>query len=275
MPIFSRPDGTPVRDVAPVRAIMPFIMQGRNESIVFHETAVDLTRTLPWIAAFNEGRPEPARATLFHLFLWAAARTLHERPGINRFVSGGRLYQRNDVTIAFAAKRAMRDGEPIVTVKAVFPEGEPFDACVMRLRASIAEGRSGKPRPIDTEVDLVMRLPGFVIRAGVWLLRWLDGVNLMPAKMIEGDPMYSSLFAANIGSVGLDAVYHHLYEYGNTSLFGVVGRIENMVVAGDDGAPAVREGVRIRWSFDERINDGLYGANSLAIARRYMENPGG
>src|SRR5687768_11342553 len=105
MPLFSRSDGTLIRDESPVRRMMPYLMPGRNEAVVYHETLCDLTRTLPWLAAFNAARPDARPATLFHLLLHAAARGIHARPGLNRFVSGGRLYQRRGVWLSFAAKR--------------------------------------------------------------------------------------------------------------------------------------------------------------------------
>lgn len=274
MPLFSRPDGTIVRGQSPVRTIMPFLMKGRNESIILHDMVLDVSRTLPWLQRYNADKTEEERATLFHLFLWSCARALHDRPGLNRFVSGGRIYQRNEVSIAFAAKRAMRDDAPIVTVKLVFPKDEPLEACVLRIRSFIREGRTGKPRTVDREVNLATKLPGPVLRAGVGLLQKLDSLNLMPKQMIDSDPMYASLFVANIGSVGIDDVAHHLYEYGTCSLFGVVGQVKKTVFVGEGDQPVVHDGVKVRWSFDERINDGFYCASSLAFARKTIENPG-
>ncbi|MFW5739778.1 MAG: 2-oxo acid dehydrogenase subunit E2, partial [Myxococcota bacterium] len=183
MPLFNRPDGTLLRGQSPVRTIMPFLMKGRNESIILHDMVLDVSRALPWLQHYNADKTEGERATLFHLFLWACARALHDRPGLNRFVSGGRIYQRHDVSIAFAAKRGMNDDAPFVTVKLVFPKDEPFDACVQRIRAFIREGRSSKTRTVDREVNLATRLPGPMLRAGVGLLRKLDGINLMPKRM--------------------------------------------------------------------------------------------
>lgn len=271
--LFGRPDGTLLKNEAPVRAIMPYLMRGRNESIVFSETLFDVSKTLPWLKTFNKRRSPAEQGTIFHLFLWACARTLHERGGLNRFVSGGRLYRRNDVAISFAAKQEMRDGAPFVTVKVGFPPSEEFADCVARLRTRIAEGRGGPPRAVDKEVNLVTKLPGPLIKFGVALISILDNANLMPASMIRDDPMHASLFAANIGSVGLDAVFHHLYEYGNVSLFAVMGRVEKAVFVGADEKPAVRDGLKVRWSFDERINDGLYCANSLKLVQSVVEDP--
>jgi hypothetical protein len=271
---FSRPDGTLLTTESPVRVIMPYLMRGRNESIVFAETLLDVTRTLPWLRYWNEGRPEEERATMFRLFLWACGKTLHERDVVNRFISGGRIYQRNEASISFAARRELRNGSPMFVLKASFPEGEAFGDCVRRLRGVIAEGRGGSKRRLDREVALITRLPGFLIRAGVAIFMWLDRHNLMPGMMIKDDPMYSSLFATNIGSMGQDAVFHHLYEYGNTSIFASVGKVDKAVFIGADGRPEARDGMRVRWSFDERINDGFSFSKAVKLVQEIVEDPG-
>jgi hypothetical protein len=273
MPLFGRSDGDLVRDLPLVRRIMPYLMPGRNEAIVYHEATYLIARARAWLDAFNAARPGAPPATLFHLFLHGCARALHERPGLNRFVSGGHLYQRREVALSFAAKRAFKDEAPIVTCKVEFPQAEPFAACISRLTGSVKEGRSGKELPVDKELKLTFLLPSFLVGWGVRFLMWLDRHNLMPAAMIKPDPMFASLFAANLGSVGIDDVTHHLYEYGNVSLFGAMGKAGPHIVVGDDGQPAVKEAVKVRWSFDERINDGFYCASSLGLVRELLEDP--
>ncbi|MBI5486401.1 MAG: hypothetical protein HY905_03625 [Deltaproteobacteria bacterium] len=262
-----------LRNVPPVRRIMPYLMPTRNESVVYHENVLDLTRTTPWLKAFNEARPDGPKATLFHLFLWGCARALHERPGLNRFVSNGRIYERKGVFLSFAAKKGFRDDAPLVTIKKEFPKGEKFEECVQRLTVGIREGRGDKPRPVDKEVKLVTRMPGWMLHAALALMRFLDRHNLMPHFMLKNDPMYASVFAANLGSVGIDDTFHHLYEYGTVSVFGVLGVAGPRIFVGADGQPVVREGVQVRWTFDERINDGLYCAASLRLVRDAVEDP--
>jgi pyruvate/2-oxoglutarate dehydrogenase complex dihydrolipoamide acyltransferase (E2) component len=273
MPLFRRADGELVRDLSPVRKMVPYLMRGRNESAVYHEYVLDIGRAKSWLEAYNAARPDGPKATLFHMFLWGCAKALHERPGLNRFVSNGRIYQRQGVFLSFAAKKAFRDDAPLVTVKKEFPKDESFEECVARLTGGIREGRTGKPRRVDKEVNLVTRLPGWLIKAALAVLRWLDRHNLLPAGMIGPDPMFASLFAANLGSVGIDNTFHHLYEYGTVSLFGVLGTMRKETVLGEDGKPVGRETVQVRWTFDERINDGLYCAGSLQIVRDVVERP--
>jgi hypothetical protein len=269
MPLFRRSDGVPVAGLPAVRRLMPYLMTSKAESVVLHDAVYDLSRARPWLKAYNRAHPD--RATLFHLFAYGCARALHVRPDLNRFVAGGRIYQRNEVSFAFVAKEEMSDVAPLVTVKVVVPPDDPFPEFVRRMTAAVARGRGGS-RGIDREVALVARLPGPVIRLGVWLARTLDAWNLLPTLFTRDDPMFSSVFLANLGSAGLSNAFHHLYEYGTTAMFGTLSAPTRMpFVEGD--AVVVHDGVGVRFTFDERINDGFYAARSLAIARHVVEDP--
>lgn len=259
-------------DLPRVRQVMPYLMAGRNESAVLHEAVYDLSRTGAWLAAYNRSHAE--KATLFHLLVFAFARALHERAGLNRFVSGSRIYQRDAVTVSFAAKYAFEDHAPFVTVKLAIPFADDLPTLVGRVRRAVEGARSGQRGRVDLELRLLLALPGFLVRGVLALVRRLDAWNLLPRSFLDPDPMYTSLFVANLGSVGIDNAYHHLYEYGTCSLFAAAGRAGPRVFAGEGGAE-VREGLRVGFTFDERINDGHYCTASLAIAQRLVEDPEG
>ncbi len=269
MPLFRRSDGVLVPGLPAVRRIMPYLMPSKAESVVLHDVVYDLSRTRPWLKAYNRAHAD--RATLFHLFAYACTRALQLRPDLNRFVAGGRIYQRNEVSFAFAAKEEMNDGAAIVTIKIVVPPEDPFPEFVRRMTAAVARGRGGS-RGIDKEVEFFVRLPGPVLRFAVWLARTLDRWNLLPDFFTRDDPMFTSVFLANLGSAGLSDAFHHLYEYGTTAMFGTIGAAKRMPFVEHDTVVA-REGVGVRFTFDERINDGFYAARSLAIARRIVEDP--
>jgi len=272
MPLFRRPDGDLVRDESNVRRMIPYLMRGRNESAVYHEQHFDLTKTRPWLRAYNRAHPQ-APATLFHLMLLAIAQAFHERPGMNRFISGGRIYQRKHVALSFAAKKVMEATAPMVTVKMKFEPGEPFAEAVKRIADTIANARTDQVTMVDKELALALALPGPLLRMVMAGLRMLDRVNLLPGAMIESDPMYATAFVANLGSLGLDNTFHHLYEYGTVSLFATIGTTKKVLVVGPDDKPMTRVGSQIRWTFDERINDGFYCATAIKVAQRVVEDP--
>lgn len=250
---------------------MPFLMRTRTESLVYYEQQLDLTRTLPFVEDWNRTQAVPI--TVFEIVVAACARALHARPGLNRFIAGGRIYQRRAVEIAFAAKKQRTDDAPMATVKLTMPQHEPLVESVRRIDTHLSEARGPHERPIDNEVRWFTRLPGPVLRGAVQLAQWANAWNVMPTALTRDDPMFSSLFLANLGSIGLDGAYHHLYEYGTTSLFGVVGRIRKLATLDEDGSTRVHDGVVVRWTFDERIHDGFYCATSLDLVRSLVEDP--
>ncbi|MCE9573387.1 MAG: 2-oxo acid dehydrogenase subunit E2 [Deltaproteobacteria bacterium] len=272
--MFRRTDGR-LAKVAPYRRMMPFLMKGRNESAVLFEQTVDLSRALPWLAAWNARPDRAGKATVFHLVLHALASLLHERPRLNRFVAGSRVYDREGVWLSFAAKKQMHDDAPIATIKRAFPADESFAAMVAAMTSDIGEARTDRPSTIDRELAILLRLPRPLLGAAVALLHRLDAVGLAPKALTASDPMYASAFVANLGSLKIDAAYHHLFEHGNCPLFATIGQIAPRPFAKDDGTVELRPALILRYTYDERIEDGFYCAQSLAILQRHLEEPAG
>lgn len=271
MPFFQRRDGALASEVAPFRRMMPYLMRSRTESAVYYEQELELTRTQRFIDAYNATHER--RITLFHLFTWAMTRVLHQRPGMNRFIAGNRVYQRDGVWISYSAKKALVDGSPIVVLKRKFDPSLTLEEMVDLMHADVTAGRSDRKSHVDKELSFLLLLPSLLLRLGVALVQWLDGLNLLPVRFIQSDPLYASAFLANLGSVKLDAAFHHLYEYGNIPLFAALGRSRQVPAVNENGAVGLRRVCSVKYTFDERIEDGLYCAHSLELLREMVENP--
>jgi len=261
----KRADGTRVRDVSVTRRFMPYLSPRRNSSLVYYTTEIEVDAALAFLEELNRERGEDRPITLFHLYLRSLGLALGEREGVNRFVAGGKLWQRSGVWITYSAKQAIIDGSPVITLKHRFDPEEALGTMADRLLVELHARRRGRESRADKEVNLAIRLPGFALRSLLAALRGVDYLGLLPRSVIEGDPMYASVFVANLGSVGLDAGYHHLWEYGTCSIFAVLGRIRRRA----DGSRVVE----VKYSYDERIADGLYAAITLAGVRERLENP--
>lgn len=273
--LFSRPDGTRMRGLDPARRLMPMLMRTRNESLVFYEQIVDATALTAYIDRWNEraGDGGGARLTPLHLVIASLGRVLKARPQLDRFVAARRLWQRKETSISFAAKKEFVDRAPLKTVKLAVVEGEALGDTLGRIRDAVEGSRTSDERPVDKELSLLDRLPTFALSPLVRTVRVLDSWNLLPNAFIENDPLYASAFVANLGSVGIDRAWHHLYEYGTVSLFCVIGALRERLVAGPDGQPVVKPTLRLRFTLDERICDGWYAAQSLEILRADLEDP--
>jgi hypothetical protein len=139
-------------------------------------------------------------------------------------------------------------------VKVVFRPGESFTDFSARLAALVDEARTLE-RAVDKEVSLFLLLPGRILALGVSLVRLLDHWNLLPGWFMKNDPMYATVFLANLGSVGISDAYHHLYEYGTCSIFGAVSATRKTAFVEGDRV-VVDDGLTVRWTLDERIDDG-------------------
>ncbi len=261
-----RPDGTQVRKLSAMRRFMPYVSPRRNDSVFHLAQDMDLEAALEFLEKKNRERPADRPITLFHLLLRSGSQALYLRPGVNRFVKGGKVWQRHGEWITFSAKVRIEDGAPLVTIKRRFePTRETLDEMVDAIYAQIRPARAGQQSTSDKEMGLLLRLPGFVIRAALGLFYFADRFGAVPRSMIDSDPLFTSCFVANLGSVGHEAGFHHLWEHGTCSLFCVMGKIK-------PGAGG-RRLMTVCWTYDERIEDGLYSYITIAGIKDRIERP--
>ena len=270
MPLLSRPDGVVVADVAPLRKMMTHLMPTRNEAVVYVEQDLDVSSALAYVRQCREnGTP---RVTLFRMLLCGIVRMFSMRPHLNRFISGGALYQRHHIELSFAIKRAFTDEGDLTSTKLRFRPHEALGSCSARIGDAIRAAREG-PTAVERETALVTRLPGSLIRFLLGTQRFLDRRNLLPYAFFRDDPMYASMAFTDTGSVGLGPVYHHPFNYGTVSLFTSVGPVRRVHETQADGGTKATDIMRIRYAFDERIADGFYLARSLELLQFCLSNP--
>jgi hypothetical protein len=260
-----RSDGDVVRNLPKIRRFIPFVSPGRNASAFYYSHEIEVDAALRFLEVQNRDREPGREITLFQLYLRSVALGLQGNPEINRFVSGGRVYQRRGTWLTFTATREFKKGSHLVTIKREFPQGEALPAMVDRVLDSLVRRRGSERTQSDKEMDLALLLPPFLIRGVMWLLRKADDLGLLPRSMINDDPMFASLFIANLGSLGMETGFHHLWEYGTCSGFCVMGRIRTR----PDGSRYMV----CSYTWDERVADGLATSFALAEFKERVENP--
>ena len=148
---------------------------------------------------------------------------------------------------------------------------------MLYVRAALAEAKAEDEKNKGNDTDLTIRivsaLPGFLIKFVVWLLRSLDSVGLMPKFINRVSPFHSSAFVTNVGSIGLNPVYHHLYEFGTTSAFMAIGKKEVVNELQRDGTVLSKHVINMRFVLDERICDGYYFASAIKVFKHYVKHP--
>jgi hypothetical protein len=261
MPLFRRSDGDLDKDVPLYRRMLQ-IFGERSASQVFFDQNIDVTEAMKFVKSYNETHER--RITLFHLVMSAIVHALAERPRLNRFTAGGRVYQRRGIWISYSAKKAMRDDAPVVAIKRQFDPAWSFDRLVQELAGSVDEGRSDKASVSDKELKLLFFFPLVMVKLIFWLIKKLDSWNLLPAAYIRNDPFFASMYVSNMGSLKMEACHHHLWDYGTVPVFAAIGQAR--IVEG-------RSLMTIKYTFDERIEDGLYCARALDLVREHVENP--
>lgn len=265
----SRPDGTLER-IHPFRRILIHLLPTRAESLVYFDAYADAEKLVKFL---DEQKRKDTGADMTHVTIAAANIALASTPKMNRFVVGHRLYRRNARWLSFSMKRKRMDREAqISTVKLQMLDGETFPELVARMNGGIVEERSGKKTRTDKEIDLFNLFGRPLLAGGVRLLKALDYYNLLPKWYIDGDPLYTSIFVANLGSLGMGPGYHHLFEYGTCPLFIMVGKLEDRVVA-RDGVPVVRPMLHVRFTYEERIEDGLNARFGIDKLIEVLEDP--
>ena len=138
-----RADARLVTELSTMRRFMPYVSPRRNDSLFYLMQDIEVDAALEYLEKKNAERPPERPITLFHLYMRSCTQALDLRPGVNRFVKGGRLWQRDGVYVTFAAKKELADGSPMFTVKMEFhPERDSLEQMV----DGIYDRLSARPR---------------------------------------------------------------------------------------------------------------------------------
>lgn len=267
-----RPDAELVK-TSKFHEIEFLIMRKKTQSELHYRTQTNLTRTLEFLEKYNKDKSEDDKLTLFQIYLTAAIRAITLRPKINRFVSGRRLWQRNRIVISFVVKKDKIEGGEEINAMIEF---DPFDtlATVQKIVSKeINEAKYGVNKN-EQDVNLTRKMPRFFIRFLFWFLRWTDEHNKPIHAMTKDIPMWSTIFLAHLGSIGVPAIYHHLFEYGTTGILITFGKMfKAQVVDQETDKVDIRKVMEMKVSIDDRIASGSYTGPTIQFMRELIENP--
>ena len=274
MGIRKRYDGTLIKGLPGFRLINPYVMKGRNESAVYFTHELRMKKTIEFIRQYNkENKGNGKRLTLFHVILCGIVRAIAFRPQMNRFISGKKIYQRNRIQFSFIVKKQLTDEGLETNVKITFSPFDTLQDVIEKVNREVEKARDMAGNESDHEIDFFTKLPRSILTLVIWVFKALDYFGIAPSEMIRLDPLYTSVYVANLGSVGLDAPYHHLYEWGNASIFAVIGKLRKGIVVGEGGTPVVEDLLTMKYTFDDRISEGLYAAKAIDMFKQFVENP--
>lgn len=243
-----------------------------TRSWVLADETIPVQPALDFISKWNAEHDDELHITLHHLLLRACARALETHPRLNRFVAGNRYYQRNGVYLSFSAKKEFSAKGGLMVLKRKFEADESLEDIVRDLRSRLKTDRSTDRTAQEREESLFLKLPGPVLSLAISVLRRLDNWNLLPRKFLEHDVFHASLFVANLGSLGMNAGWHHLYDVGNIAVFIVIGQPYDAAVV-EDGQVVARKVIQIRFTFDERVEDGFNAGKAIKTLCGFLLEP--
>lgn len=268
----KRPDGRLVKTIPPIQKIMPYIMKTRTDSMNTYDDTFDCAAMDSYI---KEKEVEGIKMTYMHILIAGVVRMIALRPQLNRFVMNGRVYTRDKICVSFVVHPKLCDGDAETTIKLEFEGTETILEIAETINRRVKEETTARQGENGTDklARVLTMVPSWLIKFAVNTLMWMDRHNLLPKAIIDLSPFHTSFFITNLKSLGINYIFHHVYEFGTTGLFFAIGKEQNHVALDKDGNIVNEK--RMGWGLvtDERFCDGLYFALSLRQLRKFMRNP--
>lgn len=266
----KRTDGRRLKRISPFFLLMPHIMKKRSDSQVFYSQEISLAPLDEYIA---KKEAEGIKMSYMSIIYASLVRIVAEKPLLNRFVMNGRVYARNSIDISLAIKKGLSETAEETTLKLHFNGSENIFDIKDRLEKVILENKEATAEnSTDKMAKALAYVPSWFIKLFVNFVMFLDRHDLLPKAIIELSPFHTTAFLTNVGSLGIDSIYHHLYDFGTTGVFLAMGKKKKSLVSIDDTLEEEKI-ISLRWVLDERICDGYYYANALKLFNKYMKKP--
>ena len=267
----KRRDGIRVKGLDGFHNILPYVMPKRTEAEVSITEQFDVTDLMAYMKERNE--KEGTELKIFHAVCTAIARTIYHRPRLNWFISGRYYYERKDITLSFVAKQKFADdGDETLMFMKVKPD-MTFDSISKLILGDVQKVRKEKSNDLDKLMNFVGSLPRPILEIFFGVLRRLEYHGVMPKGLTDGDPNYSTVLLANLGSIRSESCYHHLNNYGTCSCMVTIGVVHKEQKHMPDGSVQERDVLNCTVTLDERLSDGFYNAKSLKIVKYRLEHP--
>lgn len=263
-------EGRKLKTVSGMSKIESFIMPVRNDACNQIRDCFETSAADDYI--FKKRAEGLKGFGVMHLMLAAYVRTVSQRPAINRFIRGQRIYARNNIEVAITIKKEMKLDAPDTCIKLIFPPDATAEEIYYIVDKEIQAARSEKS-DFDDVAHILGNLPRFILKFVVWLLNKMDYHRMLPRALTKLSPFHGSMIITSMGSLGIPPIYHHIYNFGNVPVFVSFGAKRSVVELDKNGAPVDRKYVDYCVVTDERICDGHYFASALKYMRTLLAKP--
>ena len=270
----DRSDGRRVRTIPAMSRATPYIMKTRNDANNTILVEMEISEMEKYV---RQKRKEGLTGFgLNHAFIAAYVRCVSQFPQVNRFIAGREVYSRgDDIQYCMTIKKEMSVESPDTCIKlhlkptdTAYDVYEKFEKAVRDVKDAPADSND-----FDKTAGVLALLPGPVYMFAVRLLEILDFWGLLPKFLLEVSPFHGSVFFTSMGSLGISAIIHHLYNFGNLPVFISFGKKYRRNEVNLDGSVEVKKYVDMGFNLDERICDGFYYASVLKYLKRIFNDP--
>ena len=271
----DRIDGWRVYADDPFFDVIPHIMPTRADAQVFFEEEIE-TEALDKFMRSIRKSPEHDMPGLSRMIILMAAfvRTVARYPKVNRFCAGRKVFARNYLSISFNIKRSMHIDAPETVIKPYFDPDytlkEVYDTVMKAVEG--AKGSDAQSNATDKFVGSITA-KSWIIRPLIWWANRRDNKKGLPKILLPISPFHTSVFITDIGSTGINSVYHHIYNFGTTSLFASLGKRQKKLVLDENGQPKYVNTLIMKYVVDERTNDGFYDAKAVRYLNHLLAHP--
>lgn len=267
-------EGRRIKSLSPMSQVIPYIMKTRNTSTNYIRDSINIEKAEAYI---RKKRKEGLTSFgMLHLFLAMYARAVSQRPGINRFIRGQRVYTRDHIEVMMTIKKEMTLESPDTCIKFYMDPGDTAETVYHNFNKLVAENKASSGNgesDFDKTAKVLTYIPGLLLRFAVATLRTMDYFGLLPRFLTHVSPFHGSMAITSMGSLGIPPIYHHLYDFGNIPVFVSYGAKRKAVELDKDGNSVTNRYIDIAIVTDERICDGYYFASALKMMKNIFDDP--
>jgi hypothetical protein len=268
----DRCDGRLLRSLDPFYRFAPFIMKFKNDANNCFADSIEITEVDRFLKKKRaEGFPGMG---MLHVFLAAYVRVVSQKPALNRFVAGQRIYARHDIEVVLIVKKSMSAEAGETSIKVKLNPTDTITDIYHKINAEIDKIKNGSDSNTDDVAKYLMKIPRVILKFLVFLLNILEYFGKIPRFLVDASPFHGSLFVTDLGSIGIPPVYHHLYNFGNIPLFLAFGAKRHVNELQRDGTVVSKKYIDYTLVLDERIGDGFFFAQVFKYFKSYIRHPG-
>ena len=265
-----RPDGKRLKKQDPIMQITPYLMPMRCDAQVFLEHKADYEKLSRYIVKKSQ---EGEKITFMQILVAAYVRAISNNPEANRFIFNKQYYARNNCSVSYTVlKDPQNTDSNETTVRILFDLTDTIFDVRDRMNAAVEQSRATE------DGDFVIRLARAVLAVPglatliVAVVKLLDRYGIAPKVLIRELPFYSGMFITNNGSIGLHHPFHHIYNFGDVSLFIGMGSILKEATV-EDGKARMKRWLPLGMTADERVCSGAHYAAFFFDVLRLLEHP--